>query len=74
MVLAMAGDLQAMRIPFFGTSGTLILSDGEKPANTAGETKSGGNDSEKPRRKISQAELVKLQKRMIQHLEDMYKE
>lgn len=74
MVNAMCTDLAAMGVPFFGTKAHLIQD--ASSINTKGETAhaepSGG--VEMAVAKITKAELLGLQKRMLQFLEDMYQE
>lgn len=78
MSKAMTTDLETLGVPFFGIEPGLVIED------DAGEDGSGGiswkrmqkEDAAKPDRKgkIAKSELRALQRRMISHLEDMYKD
>ena len=66
---AMTTELKGLGIPFFGTPLDLVRSEVEHD--------SGDHDTPaRPKwsRKVTHAELSGLQRRMIDHLEDMYKE
>lgn len=71
MFSAMSADLEAMGIPFFCTKSELV--EPTEPNSTKGNIE-GENRSYQAQKKLTKAELVKLQRRMIQHLEDMYNE
>ena len=62
MFNAMSGQLKSFCVPFFGVKPELIAR-GDEPT-TAGFSKA----------KVTETELVKLQRRMIEYLEDMYKD
>ena len=66
---AMMKELESLGVPFFGLEEGLLLNDTKgvpKP-----KTKAAAGDRT---RRISRSELKTLQMRMIQHLEDLYKD
>ncbi len=74
MSTAMTAQLGAIGIPFFGTKGSLILQSQAIPPEKGENTNTVNDVTTRKSGKIVQVELVKLQRRMLQHLEDMYKE
>lgn len=80
MSKAMTADLEALGVPFFRIEPGLVVEDDEQ-GNESSALKSNGkrlqkDDVETPDRKgkIARSELRVLQRRMIKHLEDMYKD
>lgn len=61
MATAMERELKRLGVPFFGTREELIVAEVS------------GNDMQ-DKAKITKQELVKMQRRMVQHLEDLYAE
>lgn len=65
MFTAMSGHLKSLGVPFFGVKSDLIVKD---------------EDSEKEKqalmakKKITESELLKLQRKMLEYLEAMYKD
>lgn len=74
MSTAMTAKLGAMGIPFFDTEGSLILQSKAIQPDSIENTPSMNDVSAQEHVKIAQVELVKLQQRMLQHLEDLYKD
>ena len=71
MAKAMSSELKSLGVPFFGTRSNLVKGKSSRLASgvpMGGDGASGGEDG-----KISEQELVKLQKRMLELLEDMCK-
>ncbi|KAH7045258.1 hypothetical protein B0J12DRAFT_787190 [Macrophomina phaseolina] len=66
MFNAMSGQLKSLGVPFFGVKPELIANQEEAGA--------GANSGAGSRAKITPDELLKLQKKMIEYLEDMYKD
>ncbi|KAF4306839.1 hypothetical protein GTA08_BOTSDO05999 [Botryosphaeria dothidea] len=66
MFYVMSGQLKSLGVPFFGVKPGLVAS-AEEAAAGAGS----GADS---KAKVTPDELLKLQKKMIEYLEDMYKD
>lgn len=66
MFNAMSGQLKSLGVPFFGVKPELIANQEEAGA--------GANSDAGSRAKITPDELLKLQKKMIEYLEDMYKD
>ncbi|KAF2834771.1 hypothetical protein M501DRAFT_963871, partial [Patellaria atrata CBS 101060] len=62
MYKTMCAELKGLGVPFFGTKSDLILN----PQDL--ET-----DHQRPKFKVTEAELLSLQRRMLEYLEDMYK-
>jgi len=73
MVDAMRTDLAAIGIPFFGTKNHLIREVPKEP-NIGEPATIASLGSDAKNAKITRAELLSLQKRMLQFLEDMFKE
>lgn len=67
MFNAMSGQLKGLGVPFFGVKPELIAK-GDEAAVTVSGPASGSKT------RITEAELQKLQRRMIEYLEDMYKD
>lgn len=65
MVRAMTLELQKLCVPFFGTRSECLI---------ASALVCKGNDDNLPKDKITEERLRELQRRMLQYLEDMYKE
>ncbi|KAK7556353.1 hypothetical protein IWX49DRAFT_579491 [Phyllosticta citricarpa] len=65
MFTAMSGHLKSLGVPFFGVRPELVVKDEnaeeEKPLLLA-------------KKRITESELVKLQRKMLEYLEDMYKD
>jgi len=78
MSKAMTADLETLDVPFFGIEPGLVFNDdGEDDGpETISWKRIRKGDAAKPDRKgkIGKSELRVLQKRMINHLEDMYKD
>ncbi|KAI9799650.1 MAG: hypothetical protein M1833_003965 [Piccolia ochrophora] len=71
MAVSMNTELRSLGVPFFGTKGQLVTPKGDSTiAPSSDGTSAQGNSSDK----ISIAELQRLQKRMLDLLEDMCKE
>jgi hypothetical protein len=71
MAKAMNSELKSLGIPFFGTRSTLVR--GKGSGLTAGGSVGGGGVPGGDDGKISEQELVVLQKRILELLEDMCK-
>lgn len=69
METAMSGELKALGVPFFGTDQTLVVSD-EKDATK--EKVLDGHPKWSPL--VTQSQLLGLRRKMVQHLEDLYRE
>lgn len=68
MFVAMSAQLKGLGVPFFGVKAELIApADGQMSAMNLGA----GAVS---KAKITEDELLKLQRKMLQYLEDMYKD
>ena len=67
---SMTAELKGLGVPFFGTEGDLVLKDEAQIAQRA----DGGGDRPKWSPVVTEAELLELRKRMIQHLEDLYRD
>lgn len=77
MSRAMSADLETLGVPFFGIEPGLVVDDADDDGPGARKRKQLQKDDvvEQDRRgKISKSELRLLQRRMIRHLEDMYKD
>lgn len=71
MADALCAELRGLKIPFFALRESLIQeSSTSVPETAAGKNASGESDSSK----LSKAELVALQRRMLELLEDLCKE
>lgn len=71
MVKEMSAKLKGLGVPFFGTRGEMVRKeDVSKVSEGDGEKKGAGRDD----RRIGEAELVELQRRMIGILEDLCSE
>lgn len=64
----MTAELKALGVPFFGTNEDRIKADDDDGHGDAGE---GVGPKWSPR--ITRVELLALQRRIVGHLEDMYK-
>ncbi|KAF2235399.1 hypothetical protein EV356DRAFT_531843 [Viridothelium virens] len=76
MANAMSAELKALGVPFFGIEGSLIVkSSNDSSADPVG-AKGLSTSSDAPLQpgQIQKEELVKLQRQMLQYLEDMYKD
>ncbi|KAL9094725.1 MAG: hypothetical protein Q9165_002995 [Trypethelium subeluteriae] len=76
MANAMSAELKALGVPFFGIEGSLIVKSlNDSSADPVG-AKGPSTRSDAPLQpgQIQKEELVKLQRRMLQYLEDMYKD
>lgn len=71
MFATMSDTLSRLGVPFFGTKIELILKDENETANDPKDSAVQSDIANVQR--ISKKELVKLQRQMIQYLEDMYK-
>ena len=69
MEVAMIAELKGLGVPFFGTDQSLIVADEAKDAANPAL----GNRP-KWSQTISETELLELRRRMVQHLEDLYKD
>ncbi|EOD50830.1 hypothetical protein GTA08_BOTSDO05999 [Neofusicoccum parvum] len=65
MNAVMSGQLKGLGVPFFGVKPHLIA-DSESAASSRSVSAS--------KAKLTQNELLKLQRRMVEYLEDMYKD
>ncbi|KAL0264164.1 hypothetical protein SLS55_000110 [Diplodia seriata] len=63
MFNAMSGQLKSLGVPFFGVKPELITKGDEGSGPASG-----------PKTKVTEIELQKLQRKMIEYLEDMYKD
>ncbi|KAI7484248.1 hypothetical protein KC351_g4624 [Hortaea werneckii] len=66
---AMSAELKALGVPFFGTSPNLIVPDGWSVSKEQLP-----EDHPKWSKLITDSELLTLRKKMVSHLEDMYKD
>jgi hypothetical protein len=71
MAKAMSSDLKNLGVPFFGTRSSLVWKRGSEPS--IGNSLGGSDGPTDRDGKIGEQELVKLQKRMLELLEDMCK-
>ncbi|KAH0536195.1 hypothetical protein FGG08_006903 [Glutinoglossum americanum] len=71
MAKAMSSDLKSLGVPFFGTKPNLVRRKGPGPVNGVPVGGGGGPGGEDGR--IDDQELVKLQRKMLELLEDMCK-
>ena len=78
MANVMSAELKALGVPFFGTKGSLVvknLKDTSDNAAIAGVKRPPmSSEIHLQPGQILETELVKLQRRMLEYLEDMYKE
>ncbi len=69
---AVAADLAILGIPFFGIKPELLSTiDNVPKSSTATST---ADEVQQQPKQLSKSELVALKRKIIQHLEDMYKE
>ncbi|TKA58229.1 hypothetical protein B0A49_10998 [Cryomyces minteri] len=69
MFNARSAELKALGVPFFGTRSQLIVRSEEQ------NSRASADDSQMEHAgKITDQRLLELQERMIQHLEDLYKD
>lgn len=68
MVNATMAELQAIGIPFFGLRRELVVQEGEEQERDEGLRKEGG------RKKLREEEVLALQKRVVELLEDLCRE
>ena len=77
MANVMSAELKALGVPFFGTKASLVVkSPGDGRDNgMANESKNFSLSSQLQMEpgQIEESELIKLQRRMLEYLEDMYK-
>lgn len=71
---SMETDLETLGIPFFGTNASLVAGKDEQILIADEKRNSSTKLSNQQRIKLSFSEHLELQRKMIQHLEDMYKE
>jgi hypothetical protein len=69
MEVAMIAELKGLGVPFFGTDGNLVVADVHEDA---GSQALGSRPKWSPT--ISETQLLELRRRMVQHLEDLYKD
>lgn len=69
METAMSAELKALGVPFFGTDQTLVVSDGTDPSEVQVT-----DDRPKWSPLVTESHLFTLRRRMVQHLEDLYRE
>ncbi|KAH0548262.1 hypothetical protein GP486_008032 [Trichoglossum hirsutum] len=69
MAKAMSSELKSLGVPFFGTRSTLVR--GKYSGSTAGDPVGGKGAAEGIDGKVSEQELIILQKRMLELLEDL---
>lgn len=69
MEVAMTAELKGLGVPFFSTDATLLVPEGETASN---EQPPGNHPKWSPR--ITQSELLALRRRMVGHLEDLYRD
>ncbi|KAI9833177.1 MAG: hypothetical protein M1819_003800 [Sarea resinae] len=74
MVKAMTLELKNVGVPFFGTDPALVSKGGADPVRGGLHEATGESDGGQAGERIDDAELLKLQKRMLDLLEDMCKE
>lgn len=67
---AMTQELKALGVPFFGTHAHLVLPDDASPE----QVEAGKRERPKWSPCVRASDLVALKRRMISHLEDMYKD
>jgi hypothetical protein len=65
---AMSGEMKGLGVPFFGTKQHLIVSDATNELETSAE---GQGKWSAP---ITEAELMALRRKMVGHLEDLYRD
>lgn len=64
METAMTAELKGLGVPFFGTPDHLVISDdGQIPAGSSSVGSA-----------VTEAELLKLRRKMVSHLEDLYRD
>lgn len=69
MEAAMSAELKALGVPFFGTDQTLVVSDGTDLSEVQVP-----DDRPKWSQLVTESHLLILRRRMVQHLEDLYRE
>lgn len=76
MQASMVTELKTLGVPFFGTNLDRIVDDSAFEPNSAERERAtfDGESGDKWSPRISKTELLALQNRMVQFLEDMYKE
>lgn len=74
MVDAMSTDLAAMGVPFFGTKSHLIKDAKPKDSKIHIAVMEPISNDDSDGKRITKDELLGLQKRMLQFLEDMFKD
>lgn len=69
MEAAMTAELKALGVPFFGTDRSLVVEDQEVIAQ-------GRNPDERPKWSpvVTETQLLELRRRMVGHLEDLYRD
>jgi len=70
MAKAMSTELKTLGVPFFGMNPELVMRQSNDPAEGDYDTNDGGGGA----RKLKEGELMTLQRRMLELLEDMCKE
>ena len=70
METAMTGELKGLGVPFFGTSTELIVSEDEKAAATAASSANNTKWSVP----VTETELLELKRKMVTHLEALYRD
>ncbi|KAK4495657.1 hypothetical protein PRZ48_012925 [Zasmidium cellare] len=69
MEIAMSAEMKALGVPFFGTDRTLVVADGSEPSEMLVP-----DDHPKWSPIVTETEMLVLRRRMVQHLEDLYRE
>lgn len=69
MEAAMTAELKALGVPFFGTHEGLVMADGYDPSEWQLQ-----ENQAKHCGLVAEPELLVLRRRMIQHLEDLYRD
>jgi hypothetical protein len=69
MTEAQTSSLKVLGVPFFGTKPHLILHESEEPPSDADTGQKTGNSGGQ---KISKVQLLELQRKMLNHLMELY--
>jgi hypothetical protein len=69
MEQSMTAELKALGVPFFGTNQSLVIPD---DANLSKEQIQDAASKHSPR--ITESQLLELQRKMVKHLEDLYRD
>ena len=69
MEIAMTAELKSLGVPFFGTDANLVVTDGAEESN---EPTAGNQPKWSP--VVTEIQLLELRRRMVGHLEDLYRD